>query len=291
MCALQSRSRRGGPQVTARDTNTERAPGTGVMPRPMPVPAPPPGLTDVLQRSARLGLGALGLASRAAGSLFARVPDGSAAEQAEPAGPLALLPGAVLGLAIEAERRAATVVDAVAERTAGVGRRAARPAIVQRALRPVEDALLALERGRAPRTDPEPGAGGGAHPGDRAAGHGERDRADRLRARGRADPGRRHRRRDRRRGDRRSASTSAASSASPRWASRPRRSTQCARGGSISMERSRVWSTDSCSGARERDVRRWGRRESRADPPPTVTRGARKRAGFVRRPSPWHSIS
>jgi hypothetical protein len=111
------------------------------MPRPMPVPAPPPGLTDVLQRSARLGLGALGLASRAAGSLFARVPDGSAAEQAEPAGPLALLPGAVLGLAIEAERRAATVVDAVAERTAGVGRRAARPAIVQRALRPVEDAL------------------------------------------------------------------------------------------------------------------------------------------------------
>jgi hypothetical protein len=111
------------------------------MPRPMPVPAPPPGLTDVLRRSARLGLGALGLASRAAGSVFARVPDGSAAEQAEPAGPLALLPGAVLGLAIEAERRAATVVDAVAERTAGVGRRAARPAIVQRALRPVEDAL------------------------------------------------------------------------------------------------------------------------------------------------------
>ena len=111
------------------------------MPRPMPVPAPPPGLTDVLRRSARLGLGALGLASRAAGSVFARVPDGSAAEHAEPAGPLALLPGAVLGLAIEAERRAATVVDAVAERTAGVGRRAARPAIVQRALRPVEDAL------------------------------------------------------------------------------------------------------------------------------------------------------
>jgi hypothetical protein len=127
--------------VTARDANTGRAPGTGVIPRPTPVPAPPPGVTDVLRRSARLGLGALGLVSRAAGSVFARVPDGSASEQAEPAGPLALLPGAVLGLAIEAERRAATVVDAVAERTAGVGRRAAQPAIVQRALRPVEDAL------------------------------------------------------------------------------------------------------------------------------------------------------
>jgi hypothetical protein len=127
--------------VSARDANTGRAPGTGVIPRPTPVPAPPPGVTDVLRRSAQLGLGALGLVSRAAGSVFARVPDGSAAEQAEPAGPLALLPGAVLGLAIEAERRAATVVDAVAERTAVVGRRAAQPAIVQRALRPVEDAL------------------------------------------------------------------------------------------------------------------------------------------------------
>ena len=127
--------------MTARDANTGRAPGTGVMPRPTPVPAPPPGVTDVLRRSARLGLGALGLVSRAAGSVFARVPDGSAAEHAEPAGPLVLLPGAVVGLAIEAERRAATVVDAVAERTAGVGRRAAQPAIVQRALRPVEDAL------------------------------------------------------------------------------------------------------------------------------------------------------
>jgi hypothetical protein len=105
------------------------------------VPAPPPGVTDVLRRSARLGLGALGLAGRAAGSVFARVPDPStSAADAEP-GPLALLPGAVLGLAIEAERRAAVVVDAVADRTAHVGRSVSRPAIVQRALRPVEDAL------------------------------------------------------------------------------------------------------------------------------------------------------
>jgi hypothetical protein len=97
-------------------------------------------VTDVLRRSARLGLGAIGLAGRAAGSLFARVPDPSDPGDAEP-GPLALVPGAVLGLAIEAERRAAVVVDAVADRTATVGRTVARPAIVQRALRPVEDAL------------------------------------------------------------------------------------------------------------------------------------------------------
>jgi hypothetical protein len=127
--------------VTAREATTGGAAGKGVVPRPTPVPAPPPGVTDVLRRTARLGLGALGLASRAAGSVFARVPDGSAQDHTQPAGPLALLPGAVVGLAIEAERRAATVVDAVAERSAGVGRRATRPAIVQRALRPVEDAL------------------------------------------------------------------------------------------------------------------------------------------------------
>jgi hypothetical protein len=117
-----------------------RAPGSTVVPRAQPVPAPPPGVTDVLRRSTRLGLGALGLAGRAAGSFFARVPDPSGTADAEP-GPLSLLPGAVLGLAIEAERRAAKVVDAVADRTATVGRTVAQPAIVQRALRPVEDAL------------------------------------------------------------------------------------------------------------------------------------------------------
>jgi hypothetical protein len=111
-----------------------------VVPRPQPVPAPAPGVTDVLRRSARLGLGAIGLAGRAAGSVFARVPDPAQTTPPEP-GPLSLLPGAVMGLAIEAERRAATVVDAVADRTASVGRTVARPAIMQRALRPVEDVL------------------------------------------------------------------------------------------------------------------------------------------------------
>ena len=127
--------------MTARDANTGRAPGTSVVPRPTPVPAPPPGVTDVLRRSARLGLGALGLAGGRAGVAVRARPRRLGRRPGRTGGPLALLPGAVLGLAIEAERRAATVVDAVADRTAGVGRRAAQPAIVQRALRPVEDAL------------------------------------------------------------------------------------------------------------------------------------------------------
>jgi hypothetical protein len=101
-------------------------------------------MTDVLRRGARLGLGAIGLAGRAAGSVFARVPDPDAEAPASEPGLVALVPGAVLGLAIEAERRAATVVDAVASRSTAVVHVATRPAIVQRALRPVEDALWRL---------------------------------------------------------------------------------------------------------------------------------------------------
>jgi hypothetical protein len=109
----------------------------------MPVPAPPPGVTDVLRRSARLGLGALGLAGRAAGTVFARVPDPAGPTDAEP-GIAALLPGAVLGLAIEAEKRAAAVVDTVAAHSSGVVKAAGKPEIVQRALRPLEDRLWHL---------------------------------------------------------------------------------------------------------------------------------------------------
>ncbi|HEY3672867.1 MAG TPA: hypothetical protein VGN51_18150 [Acidimicrobiia bacterium] len=116
-------------------------PGTDVVPRAMPVPAPPPGVTDVLRRSAQLGLGAIGLAGRAAGSVFARVPDpGGDAPDAEP-GIAALLPGAVLGIAIEAEKRASAVVDSMAAHSTGVVRAVGKPAIVQRALRPLEDRL------------------------------------------------------------------------------------------------------------------------------------------------------
>jgi hypothetical protein len=115
-------------------------PSRTVVPRALPVPAPPPGVTDVIRRSARLGLGALGLAGRAAATVFGRVPDPST-HVADAPGPLSLVPGAMLGLALEAEKRAAAVVDAVASHSADAARRAARPAVMQRALRPVEDAL------------------------------------------------------------------------------------------------------------------------------------------------------
>lgn len=117
-----------------------REPGKALVPRARPVPASPPGVTDVIRRSAHIGLGALGLAGRAAGTLFSRVPDPSANGPGTP-GPLSLVPGAMLGLALEAEKRAAAAVDSMASRSADVARRAARPAVVQRALRPVEDAL------------------------------------------------------------------------------------------------------------------------------------------------------
>lgn len=130
--------------VVAGSTGAERRPGTDIVPRATPVPPAAPGVTDVLRRSARLGLGALGLAGRAAGSVFARVPD-PAEDGPEPdPGVVALVPGALLGLAIEAERRAATVVEAVASRSATVVHVGTRPALVRRALRPFEDALWHL---------------------------------------------------------------------------------------------------------------------------------------------------
>jgi hypothetical protein len=116
------------------------AAGRAVVPRALPVPASPPGVSDVIRRSARLGLGALGLAGRAAGTVFARVPDPAGGPPPEP-GALSLVPGAILGLALEAEKRAVGVIDVVASRSAEVVRTASRPAVVQRALQPVEDAL------------------------------------------------------------------------------------------------------------------------------------------------------
>jgi hypothetical protein len=127
--------------VTAGNDDGRTPPGSEVVPRAMPVPAPPPGVTDVLRRSARLGLGALGLAGRAAGGVFARVPDPTDDRADAEPGIAALLPGAVLGLAIQAEKRAAAVVDTVAERSSGVVRSVGKPEIVQRALRPLEDRL------------------------------------------------------------------------------------------------------------------------------------------------------
>ena len=145
---LQSRGPRGldrGGRVTAGSEDAPRTPGTEVVPRATPVPAPAPGVTDVLRRSARLGLGAVGLAGRAAGGVFADVPDPAGADPDPDPGLASLLPGAVLGMAIEAEKRAAAVVDRVVDtvgtHSGGLVRAVMQPAIVQRAMRPVEDVL------------------------------------------------------------------------------------------------------------------------------------------------------
>ena len=182
------------------NTTTRRPTGTSIVHAAMPVPAPHAGVTDVIRRSARLGLGALGLAGRAAGTMFARVPDPGGSTDAEP-GVASLVPGALLGLTIEAERRAASVVDAVG----AFGRR--RPA--PRRSRPSCSARCDRSRTRSGggtrwlgASKAEPGAGLGAHSGHRPAGHRERHRPARLRAHRRADPHRRDRRFHRRRGDR-----------------------------------------------------------------------------------------
>ncbi len=52
-----------------------------------------------------------------------------------------LLPGALAGMVLMAERRMRGVLNGAASATAGTARAVARPAIVQRALRPVEDLL------------------------------------------------------------------------------------------------------------------------------------------------------
>jgi hypothetical protein len=116
---------------------------SSIVPRPQPVPAPPPGAGEIVRRGARLGLGALGLATRAAGTLLAQVPDPAPPSTEQP-GALSLLPGAVVGLAIEAERRASAMVVAVSERTAEVADRVPVPGVVHRALRPVEDTMWRL---------------------------------------------------------------------------------------------------------------------------------------------------
>ncbi len=268
---LQSRTGDDGDRAGNADGRT--TPGTDVVPRATPVPAPPPGVTDVLRRSAQLGLGALGLAGRAAGTVFARVPDpGVAAPDAEP-GIAALLPGAVLGMALEAEKRASAVIDTVAAHSTGVVRAVGKPAIVQRALRPLEDRLWQWNEVARREQAPQPGAGVRAHPGDRAAGHRERDRATRLRAHRRADPRRRHRRRDRRRGDRAAHRPRRRHPRVDDGRRPPRRSTRCARRAITSTSGRRGSSTASCC-ASNRATARDAATTHEGDPQRAVTRGA-----------------
>ena len=101
-----------------------------------------PGTAEVLRRGTAIGFGALGLAGRAAGGFLARVPTARRGSPTDPAAqPVALLPGAVAGMAIVTERMVQIAVDEIATRGAAVARVATRPRVVRWSLRPVEDVL------------------------------------------------------------------------------------------------------------------------------------------------------
>ena len=115
--------------------------GQTVVPKAQPVPAAPPSAGDVLRHGANVGFGALGLARRAVGTALARVqPPERRSPLAQPS-TLDLVPGAIVGLALATERRVRIVVVGVASGTANTARVVTRPAVVQRALRPLEDLL------------------------------------------------------------------------------------------------------------------------------------------------------
>jgi len=95
----------------------------------------------VLRHGANVGFGALGLARRAMGTAFARLQPTERRSPITPPSTLDLVPGALAGLALVAERRVRSVVVGVASGTASTARVVARPVVVQRALRPVEDLL------------------------------------------------------------------------------------------------------------------------------------------------------
>jgi hypothetical protein len=102
----------------------------------------PPSTAEVLRRGTEVGFGAIGLAGRAAGALFARVPT-TRREHVLPSAPPppTLLPGAIAGMAISAERVTRIVIEELAGRSAGAARVVTRPRAVRWMLRPGEDVL------------------------------------------------------------------------------------------------------------------------------------------------------
>ena len=118
--------------------------GKTVVSKAQPVPAAPPSAGDVLRHGTQVGLGALGLARRAAGTLLTRAQ--ASDRRSPPMAPttLDLVPGAIAGIAIVTERRVRAVVVSVASGTATTARVVTRPAAVQRALRPLEDLLWSM---------------------------------------------------------------------------------------------------------------------------------------------------
>ena len=155
--------------------------GQTVVTRAQPVPAAPPSAGDVLRHGANVGFGALGLARRAMGTVFARIQPTERRSPLTPPSTLDLVPGALAGLALVTERRVRSVVVGVASGTASTARvvdaTGRRPARAAAARRPA----LELERGRTARAGAQSRRGIGGAPDARAAGHRERHRAARLR--------------------------------------------------------------------------------------------------------------
>jgi hypothetical protein len=102
------------------------------------VPPAPPGVSDVVRHGASVGLGALGLARRAMGSVLGRMPAASTRPPTPPA-TADLVPGALMGVAIVVERRVRAGAGVVVTAASGTVRTVTRPQVVQRALRPLED--------------------------------------------------------------------------------------------------------------------------------------------------------
>jgi hypothetical protein len=112
-----------------------------VIPTVVPVSAAPPALGEVVRHGVNVGLGALGLARHALGVALARTSAPSTPAPPTPPSTAELIPGAIVGLGIVVERRARAVGGAVVHGASGVARSVGAPDVLQRAMRPLEDAL------------------------------------------------------------------------------------------------------------------------------------------------------
>lgn len=105
------------------------------------VSAAPPAIGDVVRHGVNVSFGALGLARHAVGMAMARATSSRTHTPPTPPTTFDLIPGAVVGIGLTVERRARAVGGAVVHGANGVAKAVGAPAIVQRAMRPVEDAL------------------------------------------------------------------------------------------------------------------------------------------------------
>jgi hypothetical protein len=127
--------------VNAPPPSAPRAPQSNPAGAVVAVPAGPPAVADVVRHGFNVGLGAIGLARHALGATLARTTTPSVVTPPTPPTAVDLLPGALVGLGILIERRVRSVGSAAAQGVSGVARSVGAPDVVQRALRPVEDAL------------------------------------------------------------------------------------------------------------------------------------------------------